>query len=192
MKNSRNQEFPIDSIFINRRSSRAIADQPVTHEELMSLFEAARWAPSSLNAQPWRFVYAQKNMAQWKDFFNLMDASNKVWAQQADTMVIVVAHLTSGYNGSRARTALYDVGAACQNLALQGSISGLVVRAIGGFDYEKANALLKLSQDYEVVVMFVIGKPGAIKDLPEKLQIKEEYSTRRALKDFVFKGEFIP
>jgi nitroreductase len=159
-------------------------------EELMCLFEAARWAPSSYNNQPWRFVYAKKNTPNWETFFNLLVDANKEWAKNASVLVVIISADNFKYNGKPSRTHSFDTGAASQNLALQGYAQGLVVHCMEGFDYERARKELSIPADHTVEAMFAIGKPSSITVLSEAQQSKEVPSDRKKIVEFVFEGEF--
>jgi nitroreductase len=186
----RETEYAIAPIFTERWSPRAMSGERVTDEELMTLFEAARWAPSSNNNQPWRFFFARRDSRYWEGFFGLLTEGNKVWCRNAAVLVVVVSKDTFDYNGAPARTHEFDAGASWGSLALQGSISGLVVHGMQGFDYDKAEGVLHLPLGYTVECMIAIGKPGSKEALPEYLQAREIPSDRRPLREIVFEGEF--
>lgn len=192
VENTRKSYYPVDEIFINRRSSRAFSQEPLAAKELMSLFEAARWAPSSYNDQPWRFVYAQQGMPEFQQFFDLLDPFNQSWANKANVLVVAVAKTTFDLNGKPNVSASYDVGAACQSLLLQAYLNKINSMIIGGFDSMKAVQMLNLSSEYKPEVMIALGKPGTIADVSEKFQSKEGYSSRKSLEQIVFKGSFKP
>ena len=191
MKNNRKPEYPVDEIFINRKSARAMSGEAIEHETLMSVFEAARWAPSSWNNQPWRFVYVQRSMPEWDAFYNLLGEFNQVWACKADVLIIVVTKTTFDFNGNPSRTASYDVGTACQNMILQAVSKGLCGVPVEGFDYGAAADMLKLDGEHKVELMWVLGKPGSDEYLPEKNRAREDtYSGRKPLSETVFRGSF--
>ena len=138
----RKPEYDVDPVFLNRWSPRAMSGEPIGEEALRSLFEAARWAPSANNNQPWRFVYARRDTPHWQPFFDLLADLNRVWAVEAAALVVVVSKTTFDHNGKFSRTHSYDAGAARENLALQGSLKGHVVHGMQGFDYDRARELL--------------------------------------------------
>jgi nitroreductase len=181
----------IDPMFLNRWSSRAMAAEEVTEAELMVLFEAARWAPSSMNFQPWRMLYARRGTEQWPLFFDLVKDRNQIWVRNAGALVLFVSR-TLFDDGRPCLTHSYDTGAAWQNFALQGSLLGLVVRGIEGFDYARARTALRVPAEYHVDAMAVIGKPGDKRELPEALQQREKPSDRRPLEETVREGAFDP
>jgi nitroreductase len=188
--NTRTPQYPIESIILNRWSSRAMSGESLDDETLMTLFEAARWAPSSYNGQPWRFVYAKRETASWQTFFDLMVPFNQSWAKNAAALIVVCSRTTFELNNKPSRTHSFDTGAACENIALQGEAMGLVVHALEGFDYDKAAAVIKLPKDFVVEAMFVIGKPGKLSDLPKELQEREVLSDRKPVAEIVFEGTF--
>src|SRR3990167_10782379 len=123
---NRSSQYPIANFILNRHSPRAMSGEPITLEELMPLFEAARWAPSSYNNQPWRFVYALKNSLAWDKFFNLLVKFNQSWCQNASVLIIIASKNNFDFNNKRAHTHSFDTGAAWENLALQGYLNKLV------------------------------------------------------------------
>jgi len=179
----------IDQLILNRWSPRAMSGEPITQEQLFSLFEAARWAPSSFNNQPWRFIYAQRDTPNWQTFLDLLVPFNKEWAQHAAVLIIIASKKTFAYNGKPSITHAFDTGAAWQNLALQASTDGLVAHGMEGFDYAKAAQTAGLSDDYEVHAMCAIGHLGNKDELPEKMRAQETPSDRNAIETFIFEGK---
>lgn len=187
---NRKPGYPINQIIVDRWSPRAMSGESITEQELMTLFEAARWAPSSYNDQPWHFIYAKKDTSTWQTFFDLLVPFNQSWAKNAAVLIVIVSRNTFAHNGEPSRTHSFDSGAAWQNLALQGSSMGLVVHGMEGFDYEKAKKALNIPEGYTIEAMVAVGKPGPLSVLPEALQAKEKQSGRNELKSFVFEGTF--
>lgn len=183
---TRKTEYDVNPIFPNRWSPRAMSGQEISRPELMSLFEAARWAPSSSNSQPWRFYFALRNTQAWSAFLSLLVEGNQVWAKNASALIVMVSKKTFEHNGKFSRTHSFDTGSAWVSLALQGSLNGLVVHGMAGFDYDKAKTLLELSDDFQVEAMAAIGKPGPKESLPEKLQAREVPSPRKNVAEFAF------
>lgn len=186
----RKSEYPINPFILNRWSARALSDEKVSSQELMRLFEAARWAPSSYNNQPWRFIYARKGTKYWDSFFGLLVEGNKVWAKKASALILLVSHKNFEYNGKPSRTHSFDTGAAWENLALEGTSRGFVVHAMEGFDYEKARSVAKIPDDYLVEAMIAIGRPGRKEDLPPELKKSEFPNQRKPLKEIIKEGTF--
>ncbi len=186
----RKVENGVDLLFVNRWSPRAMSGEAVSQDEMNTLFEAARWAPSAFNNQSWRFLYAMRESAHWDKFFDLMVDNNKSWAKNAGALLVVVSKKTFDYNGKPARTHTYDTGAAWGSLALQGTIMGLVVHGMQGFDYDRAAHLLNVSDEFTVEAMAAIGRRGNIEDLPEPTQKMEFPSERRPLSEIAIEGGF--
>ncbi len=187
---TRSTTYPINKLFTERWSPRAMSGESISDKELMTLFEAARWAPSSYNGQPWRFLYAKKDTPAWDKFFNLLVEFNQSWCKNAAALVVVVSKDTFDHNNQPSRTHSFDTGAAWENVALQGGLSGLVIHGMAGFDYDRAKKDLTIPDGYTVEAMVAIGKPGKKEDLPKELQESETLSDRKSLTEIVFEGSF--
>lgn len=185
--NNRTTEYDINDIFLKRFSSRAMSGEVVSHEELMTLFEAGRWAPSAFNAQPWRFVYAVSGTADFDLFFSFLMESNQVWCKKAGAFVVVLSKKT--FNDKPNTKHLIDTGSAWENIALQGAEMNLVIHGIAGCYEEKIKNELNISSDYEIALMIAVGKKGAMEDLPEALREREKPSARKPLIEIVFEGK---
>jgi nitroreductase len=186
----RKTEFPIDDIFIKRWSPRAMSGEEIAEDELMKLFEAARWAPSSLNEQPWRFIYARKNTAYWNMFYGFVSESNQRWCKTAGVLVVIASKNKLTKYDADNRTHSFSAGSAFENLALQGTLMDLVVHPFGGFDEAKAAKELGIPHEYFVDAMIAIGRPGNIEDLEERDRVREFPSDRKKLKEIVMEGKF--
>lgn len=186
----RQPEYDVDPLFVNRWSPRAMSGEEIADAELMRLFEAAKWAPSSYNNQPWRFLYAKRNTPYWSTFFDLLIEGNQNWAKHAAVLLCIVSKTTLDHDGSPAPTHTFDAGAAWENLALQATLRGLVTHGMQGFDYDKARQVLRVPEGYTVEAMVAIGKPGKKEDLPERLREREVPSGRKTLAEIVFEGVF--
>jgi len=189
-KDYRQAQYPIDSIFLNRWSPRAMSGDPVSDGDLLSLFEAAKWAPSSNNNQPWRFLYARQGSPHWPVFFGLLNELNQAWAKKASVLLVVISKQTFDHNERPSRTHSFDCGAAWENLALQGSMKGLVVHGMQGFDYDKARNILGIPDHFSVEAMVAVGKPGHKEDLPPSLQEREFPSPRKTVEEIAVEGPF--
>lgn len=187
---TRKSDHPILDTILGRWSPRALTGETITEQELMTLFEAARWAPSSYNNQPWRFVYARRDTPHWDKFFLLMGEFNQSWTKNAAVLVVVVSKNVFEHNGKPTRTHSFDTGAAWVSLAIQASSMGLVAHGMEGFDYDKAKEVLHIPDGYSVEAMLAIGKLGNVDILPEELQKMESPSGRRELSEIVMEGEF--
>jgi nitroreductase len=187
----RKVENNINPLFVNRWSPRAMSGEEISHDDLMGLFEAARWAPSSYNNQPWRFIYAMRNTDHWQRLFSLLIDWNKIWAQNAAVIVAVISRKNFEFNGKPAITHQFDAGAAWENLALEATTRGLVTHGMQGFDYNEARKALQVPDSFDVMAMIAIGKLGQKENLPSDLQEREYPSDRKSLKEIVMEGKFI-
>ena len=183
-------QYPLDELFLDRWSPRALSGEGVTDEELMTLFEAARWAPSSYNNQPWRILYARRDTEHWPAFFGLLVEGNQSWAKDAAALLLFVSKETFDFNGKPYPTHSFDTGAAWENLALQATLLGLVTHGMQGFDYERARAELRIPEGFRVEAMVAVGRPGDPARLPEQLREREAPSTRKPLSEITREGAF--
>jgi nitroreductase len=186
----RHPDHQIEPLLYHRWSPRSMSGEPLEQEEIHRLFEAARWAPSSYNGQPWRFFYARRDTAEWDLFFDWMVEFNQGWAKNAGLLIVIASRTTFEHNGQPSATHSFDTGAAWQNLALQGRAMGLVVHAMQGFDYDAAKEGLELPDDHAVEVMIAVGRPGKVGDLPEKLRDQEKPNRRKPITETVFEGKY--
>ena len=181
---------PIEPLLYRRWSPRAMSGEALAEDEVMTLFEAVRWAPSSYNAQHWRLLYATRDSAHWDRFFALLADGNRAWARNAGLLIVLVSRTRFERNDNPARTHSFDCGAAWQNLALQASAMGLVAHAMQGFDYDRARSELAVPEAYAVEAMIAVGRPGEIEDLPEGPRGREVPTGRKAVAEFVRAGGF--
>ena len=182
-------DHEIAPMFVRRWSSRAMNGEPVSHENLMRLFEAARWAPSSDNAQPWRFVYARRGTPHFEKLFGLLVKWNQIWAVRAGALVVVLSKKNFD-EGRPSATHSYDTGAAWMSIALEASLLGMVVHGIAGFDHPRARVEVGVPDDYDVEAMIVLGNPGNVEDLPERYRAREFPNARRPVSESAFEGMF--
>ena len=191
VKKRRTSPFDILPLFLNRWSPRAMTGELLKDEELLPLFEAARWAPSSYNGQLWRFIVARRQRREeWDRFVGLLAPANASWAKQAAALVVVAARKRFEYNDKPSRTHAFDAGAAWENLALEAARRGLAAHGMEGFDYDRASKELSIPEEFEVLAMIAIGKRGPKESLPEKLREMEQPNDRRPLREIVFEGRF--
>lgn len=186
----RTPDFPIEPIFLDRWSPRAMSGELLTERELLTLFEAARWAPSTYNEQEWRFLYATRDGVHWQTFFDLLVPANQVWCRQAAVLVVVLSHRVFERNGQPNPVHTFDAGAAFENLALQGAAMGLVVHGMAGFDRETARAVLAVPEEYAIEAMIALGRPGDPDQLPPELRAREVPSGRKPVGDIAREGKF--
>lgn len=186
----RKTDHSINSIFVNRWSPRSMNAEEIDDDVLMSLFEAARWAPSSFNNQPWRFIYAKRTSSDWTKFLDLLVEGNKIWAKDAGVLIVIISRKNFEYNEKPSITHQFDTGAAWENLALEASIRGIVAHGMQGFDYQKAKDILNIPDSFDVMAMIAIGKRGPRDKLPPKLQQAEYPNDRKPLKELIMEGGF--
>lgn len=167
-----------------------MSQESISHQELMSLFEAARWAPSCYNNQPWRFIYALRGTPAWQVFFDLLVPGNQRWAVNAAALIVVASYTLFDRTKKPSRTHSFDTGSAWENLALQATMMGLIAHGMEGFDYDKARTVLSIPDDYAVEAMIAIGRPGKKEELPPNLQAGEQPSGRKKLEEIIFEGRF--
>ena len=187
---ARGADQGVHPLIFNRWSPRSMTGEEMTEKELMALFNAARWAPSSYNNQPWRFLYARKNTPSWPLFFDLMVEFNQGWTKNASALVVVISGKNFEHNGKPARTHSFDTGAAWMAMALEGAWRGYVVHGMEGFDYEKARKSLNITDEYQVEAMIAVGKRAPVDQLPPDLQKRESPSTRKEADEIAIEGKF--
>jgi nitroreductase len=183
-------DAPVHELIQNRWSPRAFSEQPVQPEILRSLFEAARWAPSSNNEQPWAYLVATKADAEnFAKMLGVLVEFNAGWAKQAPVLALSVAHLKTNRDGKPNRVALHDVGTASAQLTFEANTRGLLVHQMAGFDADKARQTFAIPQDWDPVAAMAIGYPGNPATLPEKLRERElAPRTRKPTREFVMTG----
>jgi len=183
-------DAPIHELLRNRWSPRAFADKNVTPEVLRSLFEAARWAPSSNNEQPWAYLVATKDDPD--NFANMLGTLvefNQNWAKHAPVLAISVARLNNARDGKPNRVALHDVGSASAQLTTEANSRGLFVHQMAGFDGNKARETFPIPEDWQPVAAMAIGYPGDPESLPQPLRDRElAPRTRKPLSEVVMTG----
>jgi nitroreductase len=183
-------DHPIHELIRERWSPRAFPEKPIPADVLQSLFEAARWTPSSSNEQPWAFLVATKDdpESHAKLLSTLVEA-NQIWAKNAPLLGIAVSELKFARSGHPNRNALYDTGAALAYLTLEATSRGLFVHQMAGFSPEKAIELFQVPNDWQPIAAFVIGYPGDPQSLPQNLQERElGPRSRKPISEFVMSG----
>jgi nitroreductase len=194
MTNPRQPDYPIDPLFTRRWSPRAFTGEPIAEPTLLGIIEAARWAPSSFNSQPWRFLYARRDTPAWAPFFDCLGESNRIWAQRASALVLLISRTRWVPPGQTEmqplRSHSLDAGSAWTSLALQATLSGWHAHGMGGFDRELARASLGVPEDYAVELMIAIGRQGDKSILTEALQAREAPNQRLPLTELVAEGRF--
>ncbi len=192
--NHRTADHPIDPLFLERWSPRAFDERALTESELLTILEAGRWAPSSYNSQPWRFLYALRDSTAWPQFLGLLNEFNASWAKRAGALVIMVSSETMRPPGSDKDVPSYshsfDAGAAWAQIALQATRSGFQAHGMVGFDRDRAFAELNVPHGFRVEAAIAIGRVGDKSVLPEGLQGREAPSPRNPLASMALAGGF--
>jgi nitroreductase len=192
--NPRVADHPIDKAFLDRWSPRSYTGEAIPQATLMTIFEAARWAPSSYNSQPWRFVYACRDNAHWDKFLGLLNEFNQSWAKAAAALVFVVSETTMAVPGKDARVPShshsFDAGAAWAYLALQASKLDWHAHAMVGVDFERIKSELKVPDGFRVEAGVAIGRRGPKSQLPEALQARESPNGRKPVAEIALEGGF--
>ena len=185
-------QVPIAEIIANRWSPRAFdANKPVSNEQIITLLEAARWAPSSYNDQPWRFVVCDKtsNPKAWQAAFDCLAPSNQTWVKDAPLLLLGCANTILDVNQQSNRFAQYDTGAAAENLCLQASSMGLAAHQMGGFNADLAREKFAIPAQYTPMAMLAVGYEGDANQLPEELKQRElAERKRKPLGELFFEG----
>jgi nitroreductase len=185
-------QYPIQELLQRRWSPRAFSDQPVSQDHLRSLLEAARWAPSSNNEQPWHFLVATKqDQADYDRLLSCLRTTNQLWAGLAPVLMMSVAKLVFTDGGEINRHAFHDVGLAVENLVVQATALGLMVHQMAGLYPDQVRELYGIPAEYEVVAAIAIGYPGDPGILPERLRQRElAKRSRKSIVDFTFTGQW--
>ncbi|MDB5058992.1 MAG: nitroreductase [Chloroflexi bacterium] len=180
-------EHRLHPLIAERWSPRAFSERPVPTEILQSVLEAARWAPSASNQQPWHFLIATNDDPRaFQHLLGILRTSNSRWAQHVPVLMLVLARLYQEYEGHPPYRSLYEVGLAVGMLTLQATAHGLAVHQMGGFYPDKARANLDIPEDHLPVVAVALGYPGDPARLPEDLRAREAAPrTRRPLADLI-------
>ncbi|CAK7023761.1 nitroreductase family protein [Saezia sanguinis] len=195
MSEPRSTTHHIHEVFTQRWSPRSFTGEAIDEKTLMSFFEAAHWAPSAHNSQPWRFIYALKGSLEWEPLFAPIFPQNQIWAQNASALVLFVAQTQwipplMDHEVPLPYHAL-DVGAAAMCFSLQATMSGWDTHPIAGFDKESAHNLLGIPDLFAPLLLMAVGRRNPdISALPKELQEREKPSSRIALNELVSKGLF--
>ena len=187
------REHGVDPEFLARWSPRAFTGEAIADETLMTMFEAARWAPSCFNLQPWRFLYAKKDSEPWLKFLNLLIPYNQMWAKEASVLGVVVSKTLlerPNFDPVPSHSHSYDAGAAWMSLALQASKLGWAAHGMIGFDIPRTYLELHVPEHYRVEAAFAIGKPTTADVLPEAFAAREHPSDRQPLAEMILEGGF--
>lgn len=191
---ARAPEHAVDPIFVQRWSPRAFSGEELPEAILMSLFEAARWAPSAMNAQPWRFAYARRGTPAFERLLGVLAPANQVWASRASALIAVASVTTLALpdrpDPVASESHSFDAGAAWAQLALQAHLSGWSTHAIGGFDRARAGEALALPADHRLEIFVAVGRRGDAEALPDWARVRELPNGRKPVAELVREGSF--
>lgn len=190
---AREPDFPIDPLFLERWSPRAFDSSDMPEEDLRTLFEAARWAPSAFNSQPWRFLYARRGDDNWAAFLDLLIPWNREWAESASVLIFILSDslMSTKWGGDTvSHSHSFDSGAAWACLALQATRLGYQAHAMSGVEFDRARAELQVPERFRIEAAVAVGRRGDPAQLPEKLRAREQPSGRRPAGEFSYPGRF--
>jgi nitroreductase len=185
-------QHSIHDLIANRRSIRSFSEKGIDDAAFTQLFEAARWASSSRNEQPWRFITARKEDSEnFKRILDCLNESNRIWAQHGAILFIVLAKKNFSTHPVPNSHAQHDVGLAIGNLALQATALGIFLHQMGGINYPKVREVFEVPDEYEAISIIVGGYPGDHDSLPDHLREREKLPRhRKELSELVFEGKF--
>jgi nitroreductase len=194
-ENPRVADHPINPLYLERWSPRAFTGESIPDADLFTLFEAARWAPSSYNSQPWRWLYAKRDTPHWEKFLGLLSETNRSWAKNAAVLMVLASRsqMEAPPGSGRFVTShshSFDTGAAWGYLALEAQRLGWAAHAMVGFDIPRAAIELNVPEDHRVEAAIAIGRRGDKAILPEALAAREIPNARKPQSAFVFEGGF--
>jgi nitroreductase len=183
-------QIPIHDLIRRRWSPRAFSDRPVEPDKLRSVLEAARWAPSSRNEQPWAYLVATRAEPEsYAALLGVLVDFNRAWAQKAPVLILTLAHTQWAKELTPNRHGFYDLGQATSSLLLQATSLGLATHQMAGFDVEAARERFRVPAGWEPVSVMALGYPGEVESLPDQLREREmEQRRRKPLEEFVFSG----
>jgi len=190
LKKYRQINYPINDFFWCRWSPRAMSGEPLKEVEVLSLLEAARYAPSSFNEQPWRFIYTLKDSLAWQAVYNNLVPFNQEWAKNSGALVIVLSFSHYRKNNKKNDKASFDTGAAWQNIALQASLMSLVAHGMSGVNFEKLRSDFEISDNYKIEMVIALGHLADKNVLSNELAAIEEPSVRLKLEDIASLDKF--
>jgi len=190
---ARQAHHPVDPIFTRRWSPRAFDASVIPDADLHTIFEAARWAPSAFNFQPWRFLYAKRESADWDRFLSLLIPGNQRWAQNASVLIYICSDTLIRYGPETivpSHTHSFDAGAAWASLALQATMLGYHAHGMAGVEWDRVREELKVPERFRVDAACAIGTTGPLAILDEKNRAREFPSDRRPLAESFHAGDF--
>jgi nitroreductase len=191
MTTNRQTDTALDPMFLHRWSPRAFDGSVMSAEDLRTILDAGRWAPSSFNYQPWRFLYATRDdAANWDRFLDLLIPFNAVWAKDASALLFILSEMTMGAPDKPSHSHSFDAGAAWAAIALQAHLLGYHAHGMVGIDMEKTRTELAIPDGFRIEAAVAMGRMGDPANLPEKLQAREQPSDRKPLEELAYSGNF--
>lgn len=187
----RQTDTALDRLFLDRWSPRAFDCSAMPAEDLRTILDAGRWAPSSYNHQPWRFLYAVRDDANWARFLDLLLPGNQVWARNASVLVFFVSDRFMGSPDRPNHVHSFDAGSAWAMMALQATMMGYHAHGMVGVDFERARVELRVPETFRVEAAAAFGRMGDPATLPEPLRAREVPSGRKPLDEVAFAGNFV-
>ncbi len=189
---TRHSDYPVEPLFLDRWSPRAFDASVMPEADLMTLFEAARWAPSSFNYQPWRFLYANRDSADFARFLGLLLPFNQAWVIHASVLIFAVSDrmMKTGPEPKPSHSHSFDTGAAWVQLALEATRLGYQAHGMTGVDFDRAAAELQVPDDFRIEAAIAVGRQADPAILPEKLREREFPSDRKPLAEIIMAGNF--
>lgn len=188
---NRETDTALDPLFLNRWSPRAFDGSVMPADDLRTILDAGRWAPSSFNYQPWRFLYATRDdAANWARFLDLLIPFNAIWAKEASVLLFILSETTMGSPDKPSHSHSFDAGAAWSAVALQSTLIGYHAHGMVGIDMDKTRRELGVPDGFRIEAAVAIGRMGDPASLPEKLQAREEPSNRKPLEEIAYSGNF--
>jgi nitroreductase len=185
-------DHPIADVLLQRWSPRAFSGETMDQATLLTIFEAARWAPSTYNSQPWRYLYAHRETPQFDKILGLLVPANQGWAKNAAVLMVAISKIMISVRGAevQSHSHSFDTGASWQNMALQATALGWTAHGMTGFDIPRAASELGVPEGYRVEAAIALGKQGDKSMLPEAMQGMETPNGRNPVSSFAFEGDF--
>ncbi|WP_380879302.1 NAD(P)H-flavin oxidoreductase [Sphingomonas sp. DBB INV C78] len=191
MTTGRQTDTALESMFLDRWSPRAFDASLMPGKDLRTILDAARWAPSSFNYQPWRFLYATRDdTANWSRYLDLLMPFNAIWAKEASVLLFILSETTMGAPDKPSYSHSFDAGAAWAAIALQSHLLGYHAHGMVGIEMDQTRATLHIPDDFRIEAAVAIGRLGDPASLPEKLQAREVPSGRKSLDEIAYPGTF--
>lgn len=183
-----NRNFTTDILkeIKERWSPRAFSNERINDEDIMGILEAARYAPSCFNEQPWRFIVAKSDES-LKKMRNILAESNQVWANNAPVLILILAKKNFDFNGKENYWHMFDAGTSWGYMSLEAQRRGLITHAMGGFSKQKAKEVFNIGDEYSIIAVVAVGKLGDKEKLPEDIEKREVPGNRKSIQELIIK-----